>query len=195
MDNLLEFVKTDNFLIIIFFLNIIFAILILFLIYRIRKIKKDYLLFVKRIGNGTDLDRVLKEYLRDVREIKKDNSEIKAYYTKLDHDVNSCIQKIGLVRYNAFKDVGSDLSFAIALLDNNNNGVVLNGLYGSESSNIFAKPIKDGDSSYQLSSEEKYAIEIAEQNKNFMARHKNNKLNNKKIIIKIRNNFNYFFYK
>ncbi len=176
MDNLLEFVKTDNFLIIIFFLNIIFAILILFLIYRIRKIKKDYLLFVKRIGNGTDLDRVLKEYLRDVREIKKDNSEIKAYYTKLDHDVNSCIQKIGLVRYNAFKDVGSDLSFAIALLDNNNNGVVLNGLYGSESSNIFAKPIKDGDSSYQLSSEEKYAIEIAEQNKNFMARHKNNKL-------------------
>ena len=131
---------------------------------------------MKKIGNGNDLDKILNEYLKDVKEIKEDNSQIKAYYTKLDYNVNNCIQKIGLVRYNAFKDVGSDLSFAIALLDNNNNGVVFNGLYGSESSNIYAKPIKNGESLYQLSSEEKYAIEIAEQNKNFIARHKNNKL-------------------
>ncbi len=176
MDNLLEFVKTDNFLIILFFVNILFLILILFLIYKLFKMNKDYLILKNKIGNGTDLDKILKEYLKDVKEIKKDNSEIKMYYTKLDHDVNSCIQKIGLVRYNAFKDVGSDLSFAIALLDNNNNGVVFNGLYGSESSNIYAKPIKNGESNYQLSNEEKYAIEIAEQNKNFVARHQNNKL-------------------
>lgn len=176
MTKILEFVKTDNFLIISFFLNIILVILILLCIYKILKISKEYTIFIKKIGNGNDLDKYLKEYLNDVKEIKKDNSEIKAYYTKLDHDVNSCIQKIGLVRYNAFRDVGSDLSFAIALLDNNDNGVVLNGLYGSESSNIYAKPIKRGESSYQLSSEEKYAIEIAEQNKNFMARHQSNKL-------------------
>ena len=176
MNSLLEFLKTDNFLIISFLLNIIFLILILLCIYKILKISKNYTIFMKKIGNGNDLDKYLKEYLKDVKEIKKDNSEIKAYYTKLDRDVNSCIQKIGLVRYNAFKNVGSDLSFAIAMLDNDNNGVVLNGLYGYESSNIYAKPIKNGESSYQLSNEEKYAIEIAEQNKNFIARHKNNKL-------------------
>ena len=176
MGSLLEFVRTDNFLVISFYLNIILVILVVFCVYKILKISKEYTFFMKKIGNGNDLDKILKEYLRDVKEIKKDNSEIKAYYTKLDHDVNSCIQKIGLVRYNAFKDVGSDLSFAIALLDNNDNGVVFNGLYGSESSNIYAKPIKNGQSSYQLSNEEKYAIEIAEQNKKFEARHKNNKL-------------------
>ena len=176
MNNLLEFLKTDNFLIFSFCLNIILMIAILFCIYKILKISKNYTIFMKKIGDGKELDLYLKEYLKDVKEIKKDNSEIKAYYTKLDNDVNSCIQKIGLVRYNAFKDVGSDLSFAIALLDNNDNGVVFNGLYGSESSNIYAKPIKNGDSSYQLSNEEKYAIEIAEQNKNFIAKHKNNKL-------------------
>ena len=110
---------------------------------------------------------------RDVKEIKKDNSEIKAYYTKLDKDISSCIQKVGLVRYNAFRDVGSDLSFAIALLDGNDTGVVLNGLYGSDSSNIYAKPIKGGISAYQLSEEEKYALEIAEQNKNFIAKNRN----------------------
>ena len=105
-------------------------------------------------------------------EIKKDNSEIKAYYTKLDNDIDTCIQKIGLVRYNAFKDVGSDLSFAIAMLDRNDNGVILNGLYGSESSNIYAKPVKNGISKYQLSEEEKTALEIAEQSKNFIAKNR-----------------------
>ena len=176
MTGIFAFVKTDNYLIISFLLNIILLILIIMCIFKLLKINREYTIFMKKIGNGKDLEKYLKEYLKDVEEIKKDNSEIKAYYTKLDYDVNSCIQKIGLVRYNAFKDVGSNLSFAIALLDNNDNGVVLNGLYGSESSNIYAKPIKNGESTYQLSNEEKYAIEIAEQNKNFMVRQKNNKL-------------------
>lgn len=128
---------------------------------------KKYISFMKKMGNGNNLDEMLKKYVQDVASVKKDNEEIKNYYTKLDSDIASCIQKVGLVRYNAFKDVGSDLSFAIALLDGNDNGVVFNGIYGSESSNIYAKPIKGKKSSYQLSDEEEYAIEIAEQNKNF----------------------------
>lgn len=176
MENILEFVKTEDFLLIMFWTNIILIVALLFCIYKIFKMNKEYIVFMKKLGNGTDLDSMLKKYIQDVNEVKKDNSEIKAYYTKLDSDLDSCIQKIGLVRYNAFKDVGSDLSFAIALLDRNDNGVVFNGLYGSESSNIYAKPIKNGTSTYQLSHEEKYAIEIAEQNKNFMARHKTNQL-------------------
>ena len=131
---------------------------------------KKYISFMKKIGNGNNLDELLKIYIQDVEAVKRDNSEIKDYYTKLDSDIASCVQKVGLVRYNAFRDVGSDLSFAVALLDRNNNGVVLNGLYGSESSNIYAKPIKNKTSNYQLSDEEEYAIEIAEQNKNFMTK-------------------------
>jgi len=176
MENVLNLIKSDNFILISFFINIILALVVIYCFYKIIKINKNYLILKNKIGNGSDLEKYLKDYLKDIKEIKMDNSEIKAYYTKLDYDLNSCIQKIGLVRYNAFKDVGSDLSFAIALLDNFNNGVVLNGLYGSESSNIYAKPIKNGESSYTLSNEEKYAIEIAEQNKNFVAKHKNNKL-------------------
>ena len=130
---------------------------------------------MKKIGKGNNLDEMLKEYLKDVAEIKKDNSEIKAYYTKLDYDIGASLQKAGLVRFNAFQNVGSDLSFALALLDRDNNGVVLNGLYGSESSNIYAKPIKNGESTYQLSEEEKEAIRIATQNKSFITKHKENK--------------------
>lgn len=173
MENILEFLRTDEFILISFIFNILLIILVIINIYCNIKAKKKYLDFMTKLGNGNNIDSMLRKYLEDVREIKKDNEEIKAYYIQLDKNIDSCIQKTGLVRYNAFQDVGSDLSFAIALLDRNNNGVVLNGLYGSDSSNIYAKPIKDGKSTYQLSDEEKYAIEIAEQNKNFYAKHKN----------------------
>lgn len=167
-----NFIEQEGVIIPLLSLNVILAILVIINIIYTIMMKKKYLDFMKRLGNGKNLDEMLKKYLDDVREIKKDNSEIKAYYTKLDNDIDTCIQKIGLVRYNAFKDVGSDLSFAIAMLDRNDNGVILNGLYGSESSNIYAKPVKNGISKYQLSEEEKTALEIAEQSKNFIAKNR-----------------------
>lgn len=173
MENLLEMLKTENFLMISFVVNIILIVVTIINVIMLTKINRKYISFMKKLGKGSNLDEMLKDYLKEVKEIKQDNTEIKAYYTKLDSDIASCIQKVGLVRYNAFRDVGSDLSFAIALLDGNDTGVILNGLYGSESSNIYAKPVKGGVSTYQLSDEEKYALEIAEQNKNFVAKNRN----------------------
>ena len=172
MENLLEILKTEDYLIISCLVNVVLIIVTVINTIILKRTNKKYIKFMKQLGNGSNLDEMLRDYLRDVKEIKKDNSEIKAYYTKLDNDIAACIQKVGIVRYNAFRDVGSDLSFAIALLDGNDTGIVLNGLYGSESSNIYAKPIKGGVSTYQLSEEEKYALEIAEQNKNFVAKNK-----------------------
>ena len=175
MEKFLESVKTDNFIMWSSIINIFLVILVIVLIVLVIRMNKKYLNFMKKLGKGEDLDQMLKNYLKEVREIKQDNSEIKAYYTKLDYDIGSGIQKAGLIRYNAFQNVGSDLSFALALLDRENNGVVLNGLYGSESSNIYAKPIKNGESSYKLSEEELEAIKIASQSKNFETKHKENK--------------------
>ena len=167
MDKILEFAQNTEFIgvmmIILLLVVVIETILIIVM-------NRRYISFMKKMGNGNNLDELLKNYINDVKEIKKDNSEIKNYYIKLDSDLAACVQKVGLVRYNAFNDVGSDLSFAIAILDGNDDGVVLNGIYGSESSNIYAKPIKNKKSTYKLSDEEEYAIDIAEQNKNFMTR-------------------------
>ena len=163
MNNILEIIKTEDFMLISFFINIFLILLVIILTFIVVKNNKDYIKFMKKIGNGNNIDEMLKTYIKDVKEIKRDNSEIKAYYTKLDDDISSCIQKAGILRYNAFRDVGGDLSFTMALLDREDNGIVLNGIYGSESSNIYAKPIKKGQSTYQLSDEEKYAIELAQQ--------------------------------
>lgn len=72
-----------------------------------------------------------------------------------------CLQKVGMVRYNAFPDVGGELSFSLALLDGRDDGVVLSGLYGREESRIYAKPIRNGTSPINLSDEEKEALRRA----------------------------------
>ena len=87
---------------------------------------------------------------------------VEARHAELGSKLARCLQRLGVVRYNAFEDVGSDLSFAIALLDSGSNGVVISSLYGREESRVFAKPVVAGDSPYPLSEEEREAIRRAE---------------------------------
>ncbi|MBT9172450.1 MAG: hypothetical protein DDT21_00833 [Syntrophomonadaceae bacterium] len=75
--------------------------------------------------------------------------------------LDTAVRGVGVVRFNAFKDTGSDLSFAVALLDAGENGVVLSSIYGREESRTYAKPVKAGRSPYQLSGEEQEAIRRA----------------------------------
>jgi len=79
----------------------------------------------------------------------------------VETNLTFALQKIGFLRYNAFADMGSELSFSIALLDKYNNGFVLTSIYGREKSVSFAKPIKNGESNVPLSPEEMIAIDRA----------------------------------
>ena len=160
MNSILEFLRTDTFLIIILLISVLSIILLILNHLKLTKIKNEYSEFMKKLGNGKNIDENLKVYMDRVQKVEDLNKEIIQYCESLDKTVDTCIQKIGIVRYNAFKDVGSNLSFTLALL-NNNNGVVLNGIYSRDNSNIYAKPIKDGKSEYILSDEEKEAIEKA----------------------------------
>ncbi|MEW9107481.1 DUF4446 family protein, partial [Paenibacillus sp.] len=69
---------------------------------------------------------------------------------------------VGIQRYNAFAERGSDLSFSIAWLNEEQDGVVITSIHGREHSYVYAKPVEKGQSTYSLSPEEKKAIEIAE---------------------------------
>ncbi|HYM52949.1 MAG TPA: DUF4446 family protein [Candidatus Dormibacteraeota bacterium] len=80
-----------------------------------------------------------------------------------EHELRSrtSIQHIGLVRFNPFEDTGSDQSFAIALLDDRRDGIVLSSLHGRANTRLFAKPVAGGESTHTLSDEEAQAIRIA----------------------------------
>lgn len=72
---------------------------------------------------------------------------------------------VGVYRFNAFAETGSDLSFSLALIDDSVNGVVLTGIYGRDQTFLYAKPLEKGESAYPLTPEEKTAIRLAKQTK------------------------------
>lgn len=161
MEIILNFLRTDLFLIILLIGIIILLALYISNAIKLSKLRKSYAQFMKKLGKGENIDEILKKYINAVENVQKEQEEINNYCDNLEQNINICIQKIGMVRYSAFKDTGSDLSFALALLNKYNDGVVLNGIYSREMSNIYAKPINNGKSEYTLSEEEKEAIEKA----------------------------------
>ena len=161
MESLIEFLRSDTFLILSMILMIILFVGLFIMIVKFSTLNKRYKNFMKKLGEGKNIEEDLETYIYRVDKVEKQNLEISNYIKNLDKDLTRCIQKVGIVRYNAFKDTGSDLRFALALLDENNNGVVLNGIYSREMSNIYAKPVENGKSKYTVSQEEEQAIQKA----------------------------------
>ena len=161
MQGILEFLKTDNYLLLLGVITIILLIGFLAVLISNIKLNRRYKNFMKKLGNSKNIEEDLETFMYRVDRVEKQNAEITNFCKSLDEDLSKCVQKIGIVRYSAFKDTGSDLSFAVALLDEKNNGVVFNGIYSREMSNIYAKPVENGNSKYTLSKEEAEAIEKA----------------------------------
>lgn len=161
----MDFIKNEYFIYGIIIFNFILLILLIYNIIKTNKIGKKYKEFMRKIGNGKDLEEDLENYIHRVERVEKQNGEIVQTCNEMGKSLEKCIQKVGVVRYNAFENTGSDLSFALALLDNKDNGIVLNGIFSRESSNLYAKPVISGKSSYSISEEEEKAIEKAIQGK------------------------------
>lgn len=161
MEIFVNFIESKIFLIAVAVMNLILLILYICNLVKLNKINKNYKIFMKKLGNGNNIDEMLKSYINKVEEVNERNEDIIKYCNRLDKEVSLCIKKIGMVRYSAFKDTGSDLSFALALLNDNNDGVILNGIYSREMSNIYAKQVQEGKTNGKLSEEEKQALEIA----------------------------------
>ena len=116
---------------------------------------------MKKLSKTTNIEETLINYMEKVNSVKENEKEIIENIKEIEEQLEKCAQKVGLVRYNAFKDTGSDLSFALAVLDNKNNGFILNGIYSREMSNIYARKITEGYCKSKLSEEEEQALKEA----------------------------------
>lgn len=135
-------------------------VLTLIIYFRQNKLLARY----RRLLNGEsaqDLEAILLEQEQMIRSLQTQVADLKQQTVSQSQEAMKHVQKVGMVRFNAFPDTGSDLSFAVALLDGEDNGVVLSSLYGRSESRIYAKPIQGGTSTYKLSDEEKEAIQKA----------------------------------
>lgn len=88
-------------------------------------------------------------------------ADIESHQATIEARSQRSLQHIGMVRFNPFEDTGSDQSFAIALLDDRRDGVVISSLHGRANTRIFAKPVAGGGSEHHLSEEEAQAIRVA----------------------------------
>jgi len=105
---------------------------------------------------------------RDLKDISNQFKDLEKKMEIISHELENLkktgkfsIQKMGVVRYNPFSGVGSNQSFSLALLDGNNDGMVITSLYARDGNRVYGKPVRDGKSEYSLSEEEKKAIEKA----------------------------------
>ncbi len=103
----------------------------------------------------------LQEIFYQFKNLKKDFKKISEELENLKEENKFSVQKVGIIRFNPFKDLGGNQSFSIALLDGNNDGVVITSFYSRDGNRVFGKPIKKGRSQHVLSEEEEKAIERA----------------------------------
>ena len=111
-----------------------------------------------------DLEGVIFEQIKRLRQTEKSLQHLEGFARYLEKMALKSIQKVGVIRFNPFKDIGGDQSFCIAFLDAQNSGFTISSLFTREGTRIYTKPITEGQSSYPLTDEEKEAIGTAMKN-------------------------------
>lgn len=120
-------------------------------------VNRRYKRFMKGTS-GKNIEGMILEHLDSLKANEEKFAKIDTRLEAMQDQLDRCLQKHSIVRYNAFNDTGSDLSFSVALLDNFDNGVSYTGIYGRNEFVGYAKPIENGSSTYPLSVEEQMAI-------------------------------------
>ncbi|AJY74882.1 DUF4446 family protein [Paenibacillus beijingensis] len=127
---------------------------------RLKKLRKQYVQFMGQSG-VSNLEEVLLD-LRYALDTQADKlNEFESSMGQLGKALRQVKGNVGIHRYNAFADHGSDMSFSVAIVDEAQNGVVLSGLHARDETYMYAKPLKEGASAYSLTPEEQKAINLA----------------------------------
>ena len=127
---------------------------------KIGKLSKRYKKFMSG-KNAKSLEQDIEGIFEENRFIKasteKNRKDIQALYRKFE----GAFQKVGIVKYDAFNQMGGQLSFSLALLDENDNGFILNSVHSTDGCYSYTKEIKQGICEISLGDEEKKALDIA----------------------------------
>ncbi len=163
--NILQSIGLGNLDIAYLFLILLIFIVVLFIIIILQMKKLNRL--QKRINKfmtGKDAKSLEKDIVglyEDNKFLKinvdKNKKDIRTLYKNMEH----AFQKIGLIKYDAFQQMGGKLSFSLALLDENNNGFILNSVHSTEGCYTYTKEIKNGECAISLGEEEQQALDMA----------------------------------
>lgn len=136
-------------------------ILILIDHFRLTRLSKKYKLLIKGLSEKNVEDLMI-SYSDEIFKVKNDlEGNIKIRLSELEKQMPTCLRHFGLVSYNAFENVSNNMSFSFTVLNDQNNGLVITGIYTRENSYVYSKEIINGQSIKELSREEKEALNKA----------------------------------
>ncbi len=162
MENINKLIN-DNILIIVAALVVLLIALLALAFVQVlkyKKLKERFDTFTQGM-DGISVEKLLATFGKDIKDIHRDMILNEDRFNRIETNLSFCVQKLGFVRYNAFQDSASELSFSICLLDKFNNGVLLSVIHGREQSVSYGKMIKNGESTSPLSEEEVSAVDKA----------------------------------
>lgn len=151
---------SDYIIIALLVLVLILIILMIVNVVQMRKLKKSYNVFMS--GNGAkNLEDTLIKRLNQIDNLLASNAANEKNIKVLFQNMKFAYQKMGLIKYDAFHEMGGKLSFSLAMLDAGNNGFVMNAMHTREGCYTYIKEIVDGNSIIILSDEEQKALDMA----------------------------------
>jgi len=127
---------------------------------RQRRLRERYDRLFSGAG-GADLQMSLEALMDRLEDFKDRIGRQETNVRQLQRTLGHSVQGVGIVRFRAFQDTGGDQSFAMALVDGGGNGVILSALYSREGTRLYAKPLTAWGSSYNISDEERQALDQA----------------------------------
>ena len=147
------------------FIFLLVLIIVLFVLYvnvtlKYNGLKNSYATFM-RGKDGKTLEESMKERFAEVEAILKYTKQNRLDIQKINKKLESTYQKLGIVKYDAFNEMGGKLSFALAMLDDNNNGWIINAMHSREGCYTYVKEIVKGESYVELAEEEAEALDRA----------------------------------
>ena len=141
-------------------LVIILLVVVIILLIQVKKLNTRYSKFMKG-KNGEELEQVIYERFGELDIMQKIATQHALEIKNLKRQFRSSFSKVGMVKYDAFNQMGGQLSFCLALLDENNNGFIINSVHSTEGCYSYTKEIKMGESSIPLGKEEEEALAMA----------------------------------
>lgn len=115
--------------------------------------------------SGVDLEKTILDHSKNMKELDRDIQDLYGISNKIHGLALKSVHKVGVIRFNPFKDLGGDQSFSVALLDGENSGVVISSLHTREGNRVYSKPVEKGKAvNYPLTDEEQEAISKANEN-------------------------------
>ncbi|MCI5639804.1 MAG: DUF4446 family protein [Lachnospiraceae bacterium] len=144
---------------------VLLFIIILVMMIRNHGMRKKYKQFMSG-ENGKSLEKAILDKFESIDKLEEDVSVINKNISDIRGQLTTAYQKIGMVKYDAFKEIGGKLSFVLVLLTEDDNGFILNSMHSTKDGcYTYAKEVVNGEAFVILSEEEQQALEEAKQNK------------------------------